>query len=67
MCCRMMPGGAPPQDAANEDGDQKCPGLICRFTRPVASDRIRRADTSLRLFTRAETAALGGYPTGRCR
>jgi hypothetical protein len=45
MYCRMMLSGAPPQDAAKWDGDQKCPCMMCRFTRPVDSGRIRRADT----------------------
>jgi hypothetical protein len=40
-----MLSGAPRRDAAKEDGDQKCPCLMRRFTRPVASDRIRRAGT----------------------
>jgi len=66
MSCWMMPGGAPPKDAAKEDGDQKCPCMMCRFTWPVNSDRIRRAGTRLRLFTRAGTATLGGYPASRC-
>jgi hypothetical protein len=57
----MVLGGAPPRDAAKEDGDQKCPCLMCRFTRAVASDRIRRAGTPLRLFTRAGTATLDGF------
>ena len=39
MYCRMMLSGAPPQDAAKEDGDQKCPCMMCRFTRPVNCDR----------------------------
>ncbi len=57
----MMLSGAPPQGVAKEGGDQKCPRMRCRFTRPVASDRSSRAGTPLRLFTGAGTATLGGY------
>ena len=60
MYCRMMVGGAPPRDAARQDGDRNCPCLGCRFTRPVHSGRVRRTETLLRLFTGAGTATLGG-------
>ena len=36
--------------------------MMCRFTRPVNSDRSRRADTPLRLFTRAEHGDLWRVP-----
>jgi len=39
----MMLRGAPRQDTAKYDGDQKWPCMICRFTRPVNSARNRRA------------------------
>jgi hypothetical protein len=42
MYCRMMLGGAPPQDAADRDGDRRYPCMMCRFTRPVNFDRSRR-------------------------
>ena len=51
----MVVGGAPPREASRQDSDQKCPRMVCRFTRPVHSGRVRRADTPLRLFTRART------------
>jgi len=35
--------GAPPPDAAKWDGDRGWPCMMCRFTRPVNSDRSRRA------------------------
>ena len=59
----MMPGGAPPRDAAKkEDGDQRCLCVLCRFIRLVNCDRSRRAGTLLRLFTgpgRGPWAVLG--------
>jgi hypothetical protein len=41
----MMVSGAPPGDAAKEDGDQKCRCVMCWFTRLVASDRSSRTGT----------------------
>jgi len=61
-----MLSGAPPRDAAKEDGDQKCPCVMCRFTGPVNCDRSLRAGIPLGLFTRAGAATLGGYPASRC-
>ena len=55
----MMLSGEPPRDAAKEDGDRKWLCVICRFTRPVNSDRIGPAGTSWRLFTRAGKSGLG--------
>jgi hypothetical protein len=60
MYWRMMLSGAPPQDAAKQDGDQKCPRMLARFTRPVNSARSLRAETPLREFTSADTATFGG-------
>ena len=60
MYWRMMLSGAPPQDAAKYDGDQKCPCMMCRFTRPANSARSRLAETPLSEFTSAETATFGG-------
>ena len=62
----MVLSGALAQDAARQDGEQKCPCLVCWFTRPVSCGRNCWAGTPLRLFTRAGTAALGGYPAGGC-
>jgi hypothetical protein len=42
--------------AAKQNGDQKCPCMMCRFTRPVKSDRSRRNDTPSRVFTSPATA-----------
>ena len=66
VCCRMMLSGAPPRDAAKEDGDQECPCLMCRCIRPVASGRSSRAGTPLEAVHGAGTSTLGGYPASRC-
>jgi hypothetical protein len=52
--------GAPPQDAAKYDGDQKCPFIRTRSTFPVYSDRSRRADAPLRPL-----AAIGSILTNQ--
>jgi len=54
----MMLSGAPRQDTAKYNGDQKTPCMVCRFTRPVNSAHNRRADTPLRLFTSARHSRL---------
>jgi hypothetical protein len=54
-----MLSGAPPRDAAKEDGDQKCPSLVCRFTGrwpPIASG------AALRLFRQGRDSDLGRVP-----
>jgi hypothetical protein len=38
----MILSGAPPRDAAKEDGDQKCPCVICRI-HPVGGLRSQLA------------------------
>ena len=61
----MMPGGAPPWDAAKkEDGDQRCLCVLCRFIRLVNCDRIRRAGIPLRLFTGRDGDLGGPRPAG---
>ncbi len=66
MYSRNSAIGAVPADTAKYDGDQKCPRIEARFTRPVNSARSIRADTPFREFTSAETATFGGYSTSRC-
>ena len=60
MSCLMMLSGAPSEDAARYDGDQKWPWIEYRFTRPVNCARRRLAETPLSEFTSAEMAIFGG-------
>jgi hypothetical protein len=64
MYWRTMEIGAPPQLEAKYDGDHSAP-FQYRFWRSGRSLRSKRLDTPLRLFTRFETATLGGYSTSR--
>ncbi len=52
--------GAPPHDPAEYDGDQKCPAIRARLTRPVNSCRSQYADTPLSLLTSVATGSFGG-------
>ncbi len=56
----MIDRGAPPREAAKYDGDQKCPCMIARLTRPVNSYRSRRAETPLSEPASLETDTFGG-------
>jgi hypothetical protein len=56
----MMLSGAPWQDAAKQDDDQGFLCMMCLFTRPVDSDRSRRAGAPFSGFTSAGMAAFGG-------
>ena len=65
MYCLMIDRGAPPHEAAKYEGDQKCPCMVARFTRPVKSCRSLLLDTPLSEFTSEDTATLGGYQASR--
>jgi hypothetical protein len=41
--------------------------MMCRFTRPVNSDRSLLADTPLRLFTSPDTGSSAGIPPAGAR
>lgn len=64
MYCRIILIGAPPQDAAKYDGDQRTP-FQYRRSRSFRSFLSNRLDTPFRLLTRADTATLGGYSTNK--
>ena len=64
MYCRIMLIGAPPQDAAKYDGDQRTP-FQYRRSRSFRSFLSNRLDTPFRLLTRADTATFGGYSTNK--
>lgn len=64
MYCRIILIGAPPQDAAKYDGDQRAP-FQYRRSRSFRSFLSNRLDTPFRLLTRADTATLGGYSTNK--
>ena len=65
MYCLIMLIGAPPQDAAKEDGDHRTP-FQWRVTCAGWFWRRRRLNALLRLYTSFEIAILGGSFTTRC-
>ncbi len=54
-----MLSGASPREAAKEDGDRKCPCVICEFTWPVNCDRIRSAGPLFEVVRQGRDGDLG--------
>ena len=64
MYRRIMSMGAPPREAAKYDGDHN---MFFQYLLAISGRSLRssRLDTPLRLFTKFDTATLGGQFTNR--